>query len=366
MKIKTFQVNHASSVYEVLVKAHGGKKLKFVQPKIVHIKRAKTKNGSINVYWNNTSSTLLTGSKVCFDKGPIPSISHIMPARGLIDDSNRKHIQLGDSVVYLLNFQAALFLCATVVGFKRENSGKYKNYILLQPNHPGMDRLLKQSLAGKDAWFPIDDAHIVLASNNLKPRAQAEKNCCYAQYQDELEIIEQLYAIVRVGVFFGEKIKRDIVINEKLWLECNEILFGKVYEWAGHYRKHEVVVAVGRREHPTSHPDNIKDELSLLFRRTLPSITRTINNYDKNKLTEALVVAHKYLAKIHPFEDGNGRTIRLFLKIMAQRWGHELLLEEYLIARKQKRYYHYAIGKLVKGCDRDIKKIILRSLKPLD
>ena len=214
-----------------------------------------------------------------------------------------------------------------------------------------------------------NNAHIVLASNNLKPRKFAEANCCFAQYQDELELIEQIYAVVRVGYYFRNEIKNDITINENLWIKCNNILFNKVYSWTGKYRNHEVVVAVGRREHPTSHPENINNEINELFTKTLPAITKTIkrnNITDKKRLTNALVIAHKYLAKIHPFEDGNGRTIRLFLKVMAQRWGYELLLEEYIIAKKQKRYYHFAIGKLVRGCDIHISKIISRSLRHID
>ena len=143
-------VHGLSSVHDISIKDNTEN-----QSKIVHIKRAKTKNGFINVYWNNHRSELLTGSKVCFDKGPIISISQIMPAEGFIDNADRTDIQLGDSVVYLLNFQTAIFLCSTIIGFKTETSGKYKNYILLQPNNPQMDNILRAAYGGNELWFPI-------------------------------------------------------------------------------------------------------------------------------------------------------------------------------------------------------------------
>jgi len=79
-------------------------------------------------------------------------------------------------------------------------------------------------------------------------------------------------------------------------------------------------------------------------------------------LASVLTLIHSNLALIHPFEDGNGRSIRLFLKLIAFKMGYKLKLDERTIRKRQKRYYHYAVGRAVKNENRFLYGIIFQSL----
>lgn len=324
--------------------------------KIIHIKRVETKRGYINVYWNNRRSEILTGSRVQL---PVHSIAHIHKWQGVFDDPERSDIQIGDSVIYILNTHLLFALCCTVIGFSTESVGVHSKYLYLQANHPDVPEPFEIYRA------PFEERRFIFVSNNLKCRKNAERNIAHAYYQDELELLEKYLSFIRVPEFYLQKVQqKTLSINSKLLKECHRIYFDKIYGWAGEYRKHEVVVAVGRREHPTSHPSQIQDLLKDLFTKTVPTVTSRIQG-KKEKLADALLIVHKHLAKIHPFEDGNGRTIRMFLSIMAMRWGYRLTLENYIKRKKLKRYYHYAVGRAIKEDPTHLNKMIYESLSKI-
>lgn len=326
--------------------------------KILHIKKVESKNGSINVYWNKTRSEILTGRMVHL---PVPSIAHIYKWEGAIDDISRHEVQIGDSVIYVLGALEARVVCATVVGYHKEKEkGIYKDYVYLEANNEK-----DINPAARKLRVPLVKGRFIFVSNNLKPRKFAEKNIIAAYYQDELSLIELLYSYVRVPIFTDKKLQqKQFNINKSLLLECHQELFRDIYSWAGKIRSHEVVVAVGRREHPTLDAEKINDALDEFFTKLLPPKTASIRQ-DKEKLASVLTLIHSNLALIHPFEDGNGRSIRLFLKLIAFKMGYKLKLDERTIRKRQKRYYHYAVGRAVKNENRFLYGIIFQSLEKI-
>ncbi|WAG00062.1 Fic family protein [Aeromonas dhakensis] len=326
--------------------------------KILHIKKVDSKNGSINVYWNRARSEILTGRMVHL---PVPSIAHVYKWKGAIDDTSRKDVQIGDSVIYILGAMEARVVCATVVGYHQENKkGIYKDYVYIEANNEK-----DINPAARRLRVPLVRARFVFVSNNLKPRKLAEKNIIAAYYQDELSLIESLYSYVRIPIFIEYKLQlKQFSINKSLLLECHRELFRDIYSWAGVIRTHEVVVAVGRREHPTLDAEKIDIALDEFFTKQLPSKTGSIRQ-NKENLASLLTIIHANLAFIHPFEDGNGRSIRLFLKLISFKLGYKLKLDERTVNKRQKRYYHYSVGRAVKHELKHLYNMIYLSLEKI-
>ncbi len=88
-------------------------------------------------------------------------------------------------------------------------------------------------------------------------------------------------------------------------------LFQDIYSWAGEKRKVEISKA-GKQFFPTTHFDN-----AFLFIDTLITDYRNISKNDKLQLAEILDTVN-YL---HPFREGNGRTQREFLRLLALEKG---------------------------------------------
>ncbi|QUB37462.1 Fic family protein [TM7 phylum sp. oral taxon 349] len=92
-------------------------------------------------------------------------------------------------------------------------------------------------------------------------------------------------------------------------------LFGQIYSWAGEYRTAEIGKGTSHfaaAEHVTAQVETILDALEQECQHWNPRATAVLDR-----------LAHYYseLNAIHPFRDGNGRTIRLFLSLLANRYG---------------------------------------------
>ena len=97
-------------------------------------------------------------------------------------------------------------------------------------------------------------------------------------------------------------------------------LFQDVYEWAGQCRTVEISKG-GKQFFPLSHFDNALsyiDSLLLEFRQ--------IGIEDKSGLSQKLAEILDVVNYLHPFRDGNGRTQREFLRILASDIGWTLNL----------------------------------------
>ncbi|AMJ64576.1 Fic family protein [Hymenobacter sp. PAMC 26628] len=101
-----------------------------------------------------------------------------------------------------------------------------------------------------------------------------------------------------------------------LLLDLHRVAFGRVYEWAGHYRR--------------SNP-NVGDFLPPAFQQVptlLYQFAEEVQHRQQSTRTEAelaalLAYAHHRFVAIHPFTNGNGRTARLLTNFLAFRYGYQ-------------------------------------------
>jgi cell filamentation protein len=102
--------------------------------------------------------------------------------------------------------------------------------------------------------------------------------------------------------------------------EIHKHLFQDIYTWAGKKRKVEISKD-GKQFFPTTHFDNA-------FRYIDQLITdfKKIPKDDKRQLAEKLAEILDNINYLHPFREGNGRTQREFLRLLALEKGLTLNL----------------------------------------
>lgn len=314
--------------------------------KIIHIKTTPTLNGKTHFYWNKSRAELIVGSKVHF---PVASIAHLERYRKSFFDLSRNEIQIGDSVVWFFGKQIQPMVCATVIGARRERGIRF---LRLQPNHTGS--------VVPETWAQYEESRFFFISNNKIERCRAPANITYAAYQDELNKIEEIYAPIRTRRMILRYLTNgNLNMGEKTFKECHYELFKGIYSWAGQYRKIELVI--GERRFPTMHPSKVETAMRDFCHDFSNRYLRLVAD-DRQRMLNALVFAHKELAWIHPFEDGNGRTMRLYLELVAKTRGYRFDLTASMNSKKKKRYYHFAVRKAVEGYPKILTALLNRAL----
>jgi cell filamentation protein len=134
---------------------------------------------------------------------------------------------------------------------------------------------------------------------------------------DTLILIESGAVTKRIAELQANPIK---IKNSSTLLDIHKYLFQDIYSWAGKVRTVEISKG-GKPFFPLSH-----------FRNAFMFIDSLIVEYRKTDRKDKALLAHK-LAEIldninylHPFRDGNGRTQREFLRLLAKEKGLSLNL----------------------------------------
>lgn len=306
--------------------------------KIIHIKKTKNGNRECNYFWNNKTKEVICGRGNLKLLDSIPSVAHLFKYKSATPDMSRSEFQLGDSVGVLFNTSAALFLFGTIVGV---DIRKRQSYYHILPHHKEFpftsDKVIKIKLESKRIFLLRDGV-------NERHETLAIKNLTFAKYHYEVEFAELIISRIRTFHLI-EKYALDVnrPIGESTLRECHLALFSRIYKWAGEYRDHPVVV--GDKERPTMDSEHIKDNIKRCLRACNRTELGKVNN--KRELVLKLVNLHAELAWIHPFQDGNGRTIRLFLQIITITLGYFLNIEMLEGSVKNKRVYHYAVRRAI-------------------
>lgn len=102
--------------------------------------------------------------------------------------------------------------------------------------------------------------------------------------------------------------------------EIHKHLFQDIYAWAGKKRKVEISKD-GKQFFPTTHFDN-----ALRYINQLIADFKKIPKDDKRQLAEMLAEILDNINYLHPFREGNGRTQREFLRLLALEKGLTLNL----------------------------------------
>jgi len=148
----------------------------------------------------------------------------------------------------------------------------------------------------------------------------------------------------------------DIPISTTLILSIHKIAFAELYEWAGKWRTIDVIV--GQLEPPK--PVQILQLLYQFIDNLNHKITIAKTVEDK---IEILVFAHYEFIRIHPFNNGNGRTGRMLMNIIAMQMGFKPL-ELYYRQGKSRKIYIDAMKAADNGDFTPIRALIRKELIP--
>ena len=110
----------------------------------------------------------------------------------------------------------------------------------------------------------------------------------------------------------------DTPFSTQLFLEIHRIAFDELYDWAGKWRTTQV--AVGGLTLPE--PARV---LQLMY-QFADNLNFKINKATSSQLhLECLTFAHYEFVRIHPFNNGNGRTGRIVMNLVALKFGYRPL-----------------------------------------
>jgi cell filamentation protein len=123
---------------------------------------------------------------------------------------------------------------------------------------------------------------------------------------------------IALAELFVFNLDSEAKISTQLLLEIHSIAFSELYDWAGKWRS--TLVTVGQLVPPQ--PSQI---LNLIFQFIDNLNFKIENSLDAQLQLECLAYAHYEFVKIHPFNNGNGRTGRILMNIVALKFGYKPL-----------------------------------------
>lgn len=168
--------------------------------------------------------------------------------------------------------------------------------------------------------------------------------------------IKETVEVRNLGVafdFFYELAQQNTPITENYLRQIHKLLVGDdPYLNAGNYRNIGVVITGS--EHTPPEPF----EVPFKMRELMEWIS---DNLDVENPILLGAVAHHELAKIHPFNDGNGRTARLLLNLILMKKGYPICS----IKRTERPRYYDSMSMADKGDYHQIVELVAESCTEL-
>ena len=142
------------------------------------------------------------------------------------------------------------------------------------------------------------------------------KNKLGIKDQKTLDDAEAILLSDTYSHFFSQLEKSGLTFNSSLLFQIHAYFLGTLYSWAGKLRrvnisKDDVLFA------PAEYLEHSLQELDAALTNYIPTSRDT-----KTRVAKKLAFIHNELNALHPFREGNGRTIRLFLDLLAANAKH--------------------------------------------
>ena len=142
--------------------------------------------------------------------------------------------------------------------------------------------------------------------------------------------------------------------STQLILEIHRIAFTDLYDWAGSWRTTQVVV--GQLEPPQ--PTQV---LQLMYQFIDNLNFKIANSTTSQDHLDCLTFAHYEFVRIHPFNNGNGRTGRIVMNLVALKFGYKPL-ELYHREGDSRKIYIDAMKSADKGNFEPLRRLISEEL----
>jgi len=160
-----------------------------------------------------------------------------------------------------------------------------------------------------DVYTTTQSIYCYPDSNVLKNKLNIRDNKLLKTAEEEITLIKQM-----------ELLKNPIKGNfsKAHLMNIHKFIFEDIYPFAGKIRREQISKA-----DTMFYPPNLIDrELDKVFAKIKEK--NMIRETDEEKVFDNLAYVMAELNIIHPFREGNGRTIREFIRLMAKRMGYDL------------------------------------------
>lgn len=160
-----------------------------------------------------------------------------------------------------------------------------------------------------DVYTTTQSIYCYPDTNVLKNKLNIKDNDVLKTAEEEITLIKQM-----------ELLKNPIRGNftKTHLMNIHKFIFEDIYPFAGKIRREQI-----SKGNTTFYPPN-------LINRELDKVFSKIKEYnmlretDEDKIINNLAYVMAELNIIHPFREGNGRSIREFIRTMAKRIGYDL------------------------------------------
>ena len=160
-----------------------------------------------------------------------------------------------------------------------------------------------------DVYTTTQSIYCYPDSNVLKNKLNIRDNKLLKTSEEEITLIKQM-----------ELLKNPIKGNfsKAHLMNIHKFIFEDIYSFAGKIRKEQISKA-----DTLFYPPNLIDrELNKVFAKIKEK--NMLKETDREKVFDNLAYVMAELNIIHPFREGNGRSIREFIRLMAKRMGYDL------------------------------------------
>ena len=160
-----------------------------------------------------------------------------------------------------------------------------------------------------DVYTTTQSIYCYPDSNVLKNKLNIRDNKLLKTAEEEITLIKQM-----------ELLKNPIKGNfsKAHLMNIHKFIFEDIYSFAGKIRKEQISKA-----DTLFYPPNLIDrELDKVFAKIKEK--NMLKETDREKVFDNLAYVMTELNIIHPFREGNGRSIREFIRLMAKRMGYDL------------------------------------------
>ncbi len=151
----------------------------------------------------------------------------------------------------------------------------------------------------------------------IDPKTGVLRNLLGVEDEETLNFVESAIVTKKLKEFYENPI---VISGVETLLLIHKLLFEEIYSWAGEVRTIEISKN-GEQFFPTLYFEKGFNYVNVLIEEF-----KEIDKSDKLQLSQKLAEILDNVNYLHPFREGNGRTQREFLRLLALEKGFKLNL----------------------------------------
>jgi len=155
----------------------------------------------------------------------------------------------------------------------------------------------------------------------IDPKTGVLRNLLDISNEGDLEYAEAQLTTIEISTLLIENSSKLVNFDLSLLCKINKQLFNEIYDWAGKFRTIDMEKENTRFAHAPYIADQTKKLLDGL------ADEKYLANLDKEKFVDRLAHYYSELNVVHPFREGNGRTLRTFFSLLAAKGGWDIAWE---------------------------------------